>query len=335
MSHLLLKALAFPVLMLLAGSAPVAEAQTVTNTDPDAARLVTEDIPRFWAAYDASAAEDSADARAANYERLYLAPGSAGLRAFLESRIGDAGKLVATMDKHPRYYASLRAHTDGVGRYEAPIRVAMRRLAEIHPEAVFPDVYFLVGRMNSGGTISPAGLLIGLEMYGRYPQTPDAELGDWHRTVLRDMDGLPHIVAHELVHYQQKYEIPGEANLLQKSIYEGTADFLCELISGQHINPQVHAWAEPRAGALWLEFQAAMHGTSHEGWLYGAAPGSDRPADLGYWMGYRIARAYYDQATDKEQAVRDMLTIRDFDAFLARSGVAMTFGTHGQDPATP
>ncbi|WP_158637224.1 DUF2268 domain-containing putative Zn-dependent protease [Arenimonas daejeonensis] len=187
--------------------------------------------------------------------------------------------------------------------------------------------------MNSGGTISPTGLLIGLEMYGRYPHTPDAELGDWHRAVLRDMDGLPHIMAHELVHYQQKYEIPGEPNLLQKSIYEGTADFLCELISGQHINPQVHAWAEPRAHALWLEFQAAMHGTSHEGWLYGAVPGSDRPADLGYWMGYRIAKAYYQQAPDKVQAVRDMLTIRDFDAFLARSGVAMTFGTPEQVPA--
>ena len=329
------KALVLLVAVLLAWSAPHAGAQPVTNTDPDAARLVTEDVPRFWAAYDAAAGEDSATGRAARYQQIYLAPGSAGLHAFLESRIGDAGSLVATIDKHPRYYASLRAHTGGVERYGAPIRAAMRRLADIHPDAVFPDVYFLIGRMNSGGTTSPAGLLIGLEMYGRYPQTPDAELGDWHRAVLRDMDGLPHIVAHELVHYQQKYQIPGEPNLLQKAIYEGTADFLCELISGRHINPQVHAWAEPRAHALWLEFQAAMHGTSHEGWLYGTAPGSDRPADLGYWMGYRIAKAYYDRAPDKVQAIQDMLTIRDFDGFLAKSGAAATFGAPGKGSATP
>ncbi len=101
MSRVLFKALAFTVVLLLAGSASVAKAQPVTNTDPDAARLVTEDIPRFWAAYDAAAAEDSADARAESYQRLYLAPGSAGLRAFLEFRISDAGKLVATIDKHP------------------------------------------------------------------------------------------------------------------------------------------------------------------------------------------------------------------------------------------
>jgi hypothetical protein len=45
----------------------------------------------------------------------------------------------------------------------------------------------------------------------------------------------------------------------------------------------------------------------------------DRPADLGYWMGYRITKSYFERASDKRQALRDILTIKDFDRFLANS----------------
>ena len=63
---------------------------------------------------------------------------------------------------------------------------------------------------------------------------------------------------------------------------------------------------------------------SHSLCLQGHRP-EGRPADLGYWMGYRIARGYYRRAADKAQAIRDMLRIRDFDAFLEASGVAEEF----------
>ena len=46
----------------------------------------------------------------------------------------------------------------------------------------------------------------------------------------------------------------------------------------------------------------------------------DRPGDLGYWMGYLIAKAYYERARDKAKAIREILTIRDFDRFLEASG---------------
>ena len=292
---------------------------------PDTARIVTDDLARFWRAFDAAAGQ-SAQARAAIFQRDYLDAGSAGLHEFTRLRIGDGAQLAATIDRHPRYYASLRRHLDSVAGSEAPIRAGFRRLAALHPEAVFPDVYLLVGRMSSGGTLSDTGLLVGLEMYGRYPDTPDGELGDWHRAVLRDMDGLPHIVLHELVHYQQRYTMDETPTLLQMAINEGVADFLGELASGRHINEHVHAWAEPRARELWGEFAAQRHRTSPKGWLYDPAPGQGRPADLGYWVGYRIAKARYERAPDKAAAVREMLTIQDFEVFLARSGLDETLG---------
>jgi uncharacterized protein YjaZ len=87
----------------------------------------------------------------------------------------------------------------------------------------------------------------------------------------------------------------------------------------------VHAWADPRAAELWAEFRERMHGTDMAGWLYGGNDATERPADLGYWMGYRIAHAYYARTADKRQAIHDILNITDFDAFLAASGVVAEF----------
>lgn len=47
----------------------------------------------------------------------------------------------------------------------------------------------------------------------------------------------------------------------------------------------------------------------------------DRPSDLGYWVGYQICKAFFDQATDKKKAVYDMLNIRNYQAFLTESKV--------------
>jgi uncharacterized protein YjaZ len=48
----------------------------------------------------------------------------------------------------------------------------------------------------------------------------------------------------------------------------------------------------------------------------------EKPADLGYYVGYKICEAYYNQAKDKKQAVKDILTIQDYKQFLAKSGYA-------------
>ena len=133
------------------------------------------------------------------------------------------------------------------------------------------------------------------------------------------------IVAHELFHTQQQYA--RDRRLLALALGEGVPDFLTELLTGRHINEHVHAWAEPRAHDLWMDFQMEMHEEGNRGWLY-ARRAPEEPNDLGYWIGYRIARAYYERASDKTQALRDLLTISDFDAVLAASGIADELG-HG------
>ncbi len=194
---------------------------------------------------------------------------------------------------------------------------ASSKLKEIYPEAVFPDIYFVIGRMSAAGTVSDKGLLIGVDMFGKNGNAPTDELGAWHKAVVSSADRLPYIVAHELIHYEQKNV--DDATLLARALGEGVPDFVAELIAGDTINPHLHKYANPLEKELWLEFKKEMNGTNDGNWLYQGDKAVNRPADLGYWMGYKIAENYYKNAKDKKQAVKDMLEIKDFAKFLADS----------------
>ena len=288
-------------------------AQQTTNTDPDAAKFVTSDINLFWAAYDKAKPENDLIV----YRDEYLKKGSVGLQEFTRLRIGSSCNIVNAISGAPKYYAALREYSLKVANYEKQTRAAFYKLKEIYPEAVFPDVYFVIGRMSSAGTLSDKGLLIGVDMFGKNANAPVDELGDWHKAVVSSVDRLPYIVAHELIHYEQKYA--ADETLLARAVGEGVPDFVAELIAGDSINPHLHKYAAPIEKQLWLEFKNEMNGKKTSNWLYQGNDAKDKPADLGYWMGYKIAESYYKNAKDKKQAVKDMLEIKDFAKFLADS----------------
>lgn len=290
--------------------------------DPDAARIVTEDIARFWTAFDRITA--NTDTMPLRVD--YLDAGTVGLRDFTAARWQNARNLTQMVWPRRAYYQSIRENTLQVARIEPEIRAIYRRLRDDYPPAVYPDVYFAIGGMSTGGTTSPSGLLIGVELFSRAIDSPVESLTPWQRSVIRSAEVLPAIVAHELVHYQQRY---GSSNtLLARAIREGSADFVSELLTGLTINEHLVAYGTTHEAELWHEFATAMHGTDISGWLYngGNVTGPEsRPADLGYFIGMRIAQAYHDRMSDKSQALHDILNVRDFPAFLAASGYAERF----------
>jgi Predicted Zn-dependent protease (DUF2268) len=275
-------------------SAPGANAPT---PDPDSAHLVTSDIRLFWSALDRA----PADSLAPYFQRDYLEKASVGVRDFIPGRIQSAEDLAEYVQNHRAVYDSVRAANLDVASADAAIRTAFRKLKALYPPAVFPDVYFVIGRFNSGGTSTSHGLLIGAEMY-------------------RDPARLPSIVSHELVHYQQHYE---NKKLLEHAFMEGSADFVGELISGAQINGDKMSYGLAHEGELWTEFSAHFDDTNYFPWMYGK-PNDGRPNDLGYFIGYRIAKAYYDRTQDKAQALRDIITARDGNVreLLSMSGYA-------------
>jgi len=286
------------------------------HSSPADARVEVSDVEHFLTTFGKL---KTASTRADSIRVLndgYITPGSSGLSSFVKARIGDASGLLQQIQKHPLYYEHLAVSLAGIQRTRSVIDSAFNRLEAIYPKARFSDVYLMVGRMNSGGTTSPGKLLIGSEMYGLDSTAPTSELNDWERMVLRDQRLIPTIVTHENIHLMQAHL--WRSNLLKAALREGGADFIAELATGMNINSHVHAWAAPREAAIWKEFKSAMHEKAGPRW-FGTKDG-DRPADLGYYVGYRIAQAYYDRSSDKVKAIDDILAMRDADALLERSG---------------
>lgn len=301
--------------------AQTSESAKPLNVDPNAAQIVTSDIDLFWKAFDKAKPENSLYV----FRDEYIRKGSSGLKEFTAYRIGSSCELVETIEARPKYYASLREPSLKAHSFKEPMRAAFRNLKNLYPEAVFPDVYLMIGRMNSGGTYTANALLIGVDMYGITPTTPKEELSDWHKQVLKPIDEIPYIVAHELIHYQQKYP-KADRSLLASAIGEGSADFIAELIAGKHINHHLHVFGDPRERELWSDFKRSMAANDTSLWLYNGGKIKDRPADLGYYMGYKIAEAYYKNASDKKQALKDTLEIKDFNEFLKASRYEDKFG---------
>ncbi len=111
--------------------------QKTLNSDPNLAQIVSSDIDLFWKAYDKAKPENNINI----FRDEYLRKGSIGLKDFTLTRIESACNLVATIEARPKYYASLREVSQKAGASKEPMRAAFRKLKNIYPDAVFPDVY--------------------------------------------------------------------------------------------------------------------------------------------------------------------------------------------------
>jgi hypothetical protein len=246
------------------------------------------------------------------------------------ARRSAAEELVRVLAAYPRYYAAIRAMTlavDTASGVTATIRRGLRRLTELYPEARYPDVYFLIGKLTTGGTVGPSGLLIGTEQLSSGPDTPRDELPEWAQVATRgnSFAQLPGLVVHEAVHSLQ----PGRSSrtLLSQALREGIADFLSELAVGPwHAHTERHRYGRANERAVWLDFKDEMGSDSTlRTWMYNGmvpAPKNHGATDIGYWVGYAIAKRYYERASDKRAAVRELILLPDPERVLRESGYA-------------
>jgi uncharacterized protein YjaZ len=133
-------------------------------------------------------------------------------------------------------------------------------------------------------------------------------------------DRFVHVIAHEYIHVQQSDSLTKDEHptVLEVSLIEGAGEFMGEMISGGVANPGV--WAEAKGNEKEIEtaFVPDEDKTDLSNWLFNGT--LEKPGDLGYWVGYRIAKSYYQHAADKRRAIRDILEMNDPKGFLAKSG---------------
>ena len=284
----------------------ITKAQPVFTSSPDSAVLHTEDVKLFWSVFDSNQPALKGNA----FQAQYLEAGSDGLTAFIPNRIESGKNLSKVVRENRAYYEGIRESTFSIEAIKSTITTHYKKFKVLYPAATFPDVYFVIGAKNTGGMAFKGGLAIGAEMFGK---------ADGKIIPRLDIELIDDVVIHELIHFQQHYV--ADNSLLAQSIREGSADFLCELVTGTHANQNIYQYGNAHEQALWNEFKLRMDKNDWTGWLYYQRDKS-RPKDLGYWMGYKITKAYYDNAADKSKAISDILTIQDFKKFLTDSGYA-------------
>ena len=242
-------------------------------------------------------------------------------------------ELLRALAQYPRYYAAVRPTTlsvDTNSRITRGIRRGLTRLAALYPEARFPAIYFLIGTLSTGGTTAQSGMLMGTEQSASDRDTPRDELPAWAQAATRanNFQSLVGLVVHEAVHTQQKPGPPGQKNtLLRQALHEGIADFLSELAVGPwHASTPRQIYGRAHEHDVWVDFKDEMATDSTiRTWMYNGmvSPEQNHGAiDIGYWVGYRIAGAYYARAAKKRAAVRALLELRDPEAILRASGYA-------------
>ncbi len=261
------------------------------SEDPLSAKFITEDYERFWEAF------NKMDKTSENPFRSYIENASEGLKPFIPYLHPDS--IYQTVVNRKDDYLKSKYVLEGLSDKKKKIQAIYAAMKYWCPEAKFPPIYFVVGMFMSGGTVTDNGLLIGTEL-------------------LENLDGLSGLAAHELVHYQQNIE--GTDNLLKQSLIEGSADFIGELISGEHINMVPFEYGNKNKKKLCKEFAQIIKSEDYTDWLYGTSGKDNRPNDLGYWIGYKITEAYFIKQNDKQEAINDILNIKDSYCFMKESG---------------
>jgi uncharacterized protein YjaZ len=106
--------------------------------------------------------------------------------------------------------------------------------------------------------------------------------------------------------------------VLEASLIEGAAEFTAELISGEVSSYQFIARPKGDEKEIETAFVTDEDKTDLSKWLYNGT--LEKPGDLGYWIGYRIVKSYYNRAADKREALREILQMSDPKRFVAKSG---------------
>jgi hypothetical protein len=265
-----------------------------------------EDVERFYNVYDAADGRPSAE----QLQRDYLDPGSEGLHRFARMRNITGARIADALTKNPSLYANARRCMAVLPQVQRRVEVALGKLIRLYPEARLPPVTIAVGRGKPVGVGSPqTGVQIGLEaLCATDFMNPDIE------------DRFVYVIAHEYVHVQQAQDFTEDKNptVLSGSLMEGSADFVGELISGSVSYAHLAAMTQGREKEIETAFVADQDKSDVSDWINNSTP--EKPGDLGYWVGYRIVKSYYQRASDQRRALREILEMKDPKAFLARSG---------------
>lgn len=289
------------------------------------AKVITEDADRFAAIFKASNGKPTAEALL----KGYLEPGTNGVKVFTKGRIRNAEHLAAQIAENPELYRrGIEVCLPIAKEMTSVLRSVYLGLNGLLDHPKLPKVYAVFGAGNSGGTAGDGAQVVGLEVVCRISKTEE----DIRRH-------FRHLFAHETVHTLQDFPSDDafiySDYLLLNILAEGGADFIAKLVTGTVRQSARDAWGRARYEYVRTEFlndrqkmrqmtpeEIDAKGSPRFRWVRNAkkTPDEGWPGELGYWVGNEIWTGYFEQAEDKEEALKDLLYLRNPQEVLEKSG---------------
>ena len=288
-------------------------------SEVDNVPIITSDVELFYQTLDRMRQDGFFDSIV---QSDYFDKGSNGLKALINKDGLQAKEFMIYMREHQDFFMSIRKYLTRDQEYVSMTQEILNQFDQILPGSKYKPIYFLVGQNKHGGTLTSDGFIIELQknilgLNGIKWGTLDSAKFSVHQ----DLDQM---IAHEQVHVTQKPTYLS-ASLLKMTINEGIADFISYKITGKRGNDKSYTYGDTNFDSLkseWLDDLNKPINDVRSKWIWNWGRKSDRPYDLGYYIGFRIAQGYYVNNGANTQTLIEMRDIEDYDDFYAKSGFA-------------
>jgi len=273
--------------------------------------VITTDITHFWDAYDSiTAATDTAEQRRLLHIH-FIDKASIGQRGMFTARRYTPDEYLHAIRSYPRFYASVRPNMLRADEHAEAMQAGAERLRRLYPTMKPADIYFTVGVFRSGGTALDGNVLIGSEISLTDKNTvvvefPEklAHLGTFFAT--EPVRELAFTNVHELIHTQQAGR--WGYDLLSQSLHEGIAEFIPTLAMERPSPAASVAYGLANADTVRAVFERELFAYWIDRWIWNA-DGPFPQRDLGYYVGYAMAKNYYERSTDKAAAIATLINL--------------------------
>ncbi len=271
-------------------------------------KIYTEDIDNFWAAYDIILELDNFNDKLKIINELYIDKGTIGLKSFMKLRSYNDTLWVKLIDDLPKFWNSIRPNTLKVKEKSKDIEKSVIKLNQIYPELKDAKMYFTIGGLRSGGTTNKSMVLIGTEIATADSSTDVTEFkSNWLPNVFskQSIDNLVFLNIHEYIHTQQDTR---GTDVLSASIREGACDFIAELVTKTQYNSSYMQYGNNHEEEIKVQFEKEMHTKDYKNWLSNGGKMKEK-ADLGYFIGYKICKSYFNNSTIKSLAIKNIIEL--------------------------
>lgn len=273
-------------------------------------KFVSTDIDNFWKAYDQILSTKDSVSQYTYLKEIYLDKATPGLKSIIEVRNYKEKDFVDMITKYPKFWMSIKPNTLRVKSLYSTINTDIKKLKKAYPDLKLSTIYFTVGSFRTNGTIQGDKILIGSELSLADRNTIIDELPDWRKPFYKTQNPINEIAllcTHEYVHTQQKELVE---NLLSMCLYEGVAEFIsCKVTGKKSVSPAI-AFGKANQKIVVNKFVSDMYTMKNNyNWIWGENRNELKIRDLGYYIGYEICERYYNQSTDKQNAIKELIDL--------------------------